>query len=270
MENPTPFNLNEAIRRWQQNLGASPAFCADNLEELASHLRASVRRLKADGFSEEEAFLIAARRIGERGPLEREFAKVNPTVTWSLPVFLFWIVAGMYLFQAVYSLISGIPGLGVMFEMRDFVRLIAAGAPLAQLYQAFPSRLCFHLPHSRTVSIVVALVFILGARLAAGSWKGVGAFIRSFERPIRTALGLVVFGLVVTLLPAFFPSFRPSWGLRGFVVEKTNWPMDNYAVGQAAVNVVLVLIMVLLARRGLRKISPADGTPHNRAASISR
>ena len=64
MENRTPFDLNEAIRRWQENLGDSPAFGADNLEELASHLRASVQSLKADGLSEEEAFLIATRRIG--------------------------------------------------------------------------------------------------------------------------------------------------------------------------------------------------------------
>jgi hypothetical protein len=59
MENRTPFDLNEAIRRWQQNLGASPALNADDLEELASHLRALVQKLQADGLSEEEAFLAA-------------------------------------------------------------------------------------------------------------------------------------------------------------------------------------------------------------------
>ena len=52
MENRTPFDLNEAIRRWQQNLGASPALNADDLEELASHLRALVQKLQADGLSE--------------------------------------------------------------------------------------------------------------------------------------------------------------------------------------------------------------------------
>jgi hypothetical protein len=77
MENRTPFDLNEAIRRWQESLGASPAFGADNLEELAPHLRASVQKLQADGLSEEEAFLSATRRLGERAALEREFAKIN-------------------------------------------------------------------------------------------------------------------------------------------------------------------------------------------------
>ncbi len=81
MENQTPFDLNEAIRRWQQSLAASPALSADNLEELASHLRASVQSLQADGLSEEEAFLAATRRLGERGALEREFAKINQDET---------------------------------------------------------------------------------------------------------------------------------------------------------------------------------------------
>ena len=47
MENPNPFDLNEAIRRWQQDLGASPAFKADNLEELASHHRRLTAQLAA-------------------------------------------------------------------------------------------------------------------------------------------------------------------------------------------------------------------------------
>ncbi len=77
METPTPFDLNEAIRLWQQNLATSPALSADNLEELASHLRASVQSLQADGLSDEEAFLAATRRLGEPAALEQEYAKVN-------------------------------------------------------------------------------------------------------------------------------------------------------------------------------------------------
>ena len=101
MENPTPFDLNETIRHWQQNIGASPALNSDNIEELTSHLRASVQRLKAAGLSEEEAFLIAARRLGEHGPLEREFAKVNPMAAWSFSAFMSWAVIGIFLFHAI-------------------------------------------------------------------------------------------------------------------------------------------------------------------------
>ncbi len=96
MENPTPFDLNTAIRRWQQDLAASSAVCADNLEELASHLRASVQRLKATGLSEAECFLVASRRIGAVDELGREFGKLNRSLVWDGRVF--WMLAGMLVY----------------------------------------------------------------------------------------------------------------------------------------------------------------------------
>jgi len=239
--------LNEAIRRWQENLGKSPAFKADNLEELASHLRASVQKLKATGISEEEAFQIATRRIGEHGALEREFAKTNPFATWSLPLILFWIVAGIYVFQVVFSLVCGILVLRHTLEMRDFQRLVVLRtSTLDQVYQAFSSHYDPPLSFAPTLSIVMVLVFILGVRWAVGSWRGFGAFLRSFEHPIRTALGLVVLGNVAIHLPHI---------LSGFQMDGV-W--DNLA-DLPVVNDVLVLVMVFLARRGLRKTAPMDG-----------
>ena len=102
MDNPNPFSLNDAIRRWQQDLGASPAFCADNLEELASHLRASAQRLKASGLSEEESFLIAFRRLGGVDKLSCEFSKLNFGLVWQARAF--WMLAGMLVYLAVSAL----------------------------------------------------------------------------------------------------------------------------------------------------------------------
>jgi hypothetical protein len=239
METPTPFDLNAAISRWQQNLGASPAFKADNLEELTSHLRASVQRLRADGLSEEEAFKIATRRIGEPASLEREFAKVNPSATWSLSALLFWFAAGLYLFQVIFLLAYEIlcrrrPRM----TREDFQRLFAEGVPYDKIF----SHSYFDLigwSGLFMLSIAAALAFILGARLTKGSWMGVGAFIGSFARPIRTALGLVLLGLV--------PLFLPFLSVSGY--------NRTIAVAMAAINVALVLSMVLLASRALRKIS---------------
>jgi hypothetical protein len=253
MENPAPFDLNEAIRRWQKNLAASPAFCADNIEELASHLRDSVRKLQATGLCEEEAFLTATRRIGERDTLEREFGKVNPGVTRSLPVVLFWIVAGIYLFQIVYSLIILILTWRARHELREYARLFSEAVSVGLIRgDALDWHLDFYRPDPRALSIAAILVFILGARLAVGSWKGVGASIRSFEPAIWAMTGLVVLGLVVIFLPAFFTNYRMGWG--SIFLQNTKWPMETYD----EVNVVLVFTMVLLARRGSSKISLAD------------
>lgn len=51
----------------------------DDLAELESHLRESTGQLQAHGLNEEEAFLIAVRRLGNERELAREFAKVAPT-----------------------------------------------------------------------------------------------------------------------------------------------------------------------------------------------
>lgn len=77
MENPPQFDLNESIQRWRANLEASSAFHATDLNELEGHLRDSINVLEAKGLSLQEAFLIAARRLGSPETLSTEFGKVN-------------------------------------------------------------------------------------------------------------------------------------------------------------------------------------------------
>lgn len=92
MENPTSFELSRAIQRWRENLTQSPAIRRENLAELEAHLRDSVAELETRGLSEEEAFVVARRRIGRSDILEREFAKVNRHAVW-LDRFL-WMAIG--------------------------------------------------------------------------------------------------------------------------------------------------------------------------------
>ena len=259
MENPTPFDLNAAIRRWQQNLATSPAFKADNLEELASHLRASVQKLVATGLSDEEAFLIATRRIGERGLLEREFGKVNLGMTSWLPVVLFWIVTCIFLLRVAWLLVRSIDILLFGLQRGGF-RVLGgvAGHALRLLTPNNPSFLDYRYWDRYWAiewSVVLVVVFILVARLATGSWKGIGAFIRYFEHPIRTGLGLVLLGSVLSFLPALLICF----------LTRNEFGQYAYVAAMAAANFVLVVSMVLLARWGLCKMSPAGGPQDGRA-----
>src|ERR1700679_4246628 len=59
METKAPFDLTAAIQHWRENLAQSPAFRAENLAELESHLRDSITRLQTTGLSVDEAFVIA-------------------------------------------------------------------------------------------------------------------------------------------------------------------------------------------------------------------
>ncbi len=71
------FDLNAAILDWRTQLKRTSQLRKENLAELESHLRDSVERLQAGGLSEEEAFLIATRRIGSVEQLATEFEKIS-------------------------------------------------------------------------------------------------------------------------------------------------------------------------------------------------
>jgi hypothetical protein len=223
--------------------------------------------LKADGLSEEEAFETAARRIGEQGPLAREFAKVRPAGSGSLRVVAFWMVAGIYLFQVVSSLVFGLLNLRQLMEQRELRRLVAGGADIH--YVMSHVSWFYHLPPSFApeMSFLVVLLLVFGVRLIAGRWKAFGVFFRSFERPTRTVLGLVALGLILAVLPNFLAFFLTPekilvvrnldemYGLfaLGYFQAKFAVPLAGYVAGQTAINGVLVFTMVLLARRGLRR-----------------
>jgi hypothetical protein len=240
METPTPFDLNEAIRRWQQDLAASPAFCADNLEELASHLHASVQKLTASGLSEEEAFKIAVQRIGELAPLEREFAKVKPEGDWSWSEILFWAAIGMLFVQGMTSLLEAVQDYNLITNR--------AGNP-SLFYRSVGI-------YAGLISLVVLPICWL---LIAGGWKN---FRKSILLRIKSLvstrlklsiLGSVICATIITSLPLVMVSIVPMSTGSSFRIY---WP---YFERKEMFNVALVLSMVLLARRGLCKTSSAQG-----------
>ena len=104
MENPTSFDLNRAIQQWRENLGQSPAFRSENLNELETHLCDSIATLRTRGLSAEEAFTIATRRIGKGGSLETEFGKVNQRAVWLDRVL--WMLIGIQ----IWGLVAGLTG----------------------------------------------------------------------------------------------------------------------------------------------------------------
>ncbi len=99
MEDPTAFNLNEAVQSWRQSLAASPSLTAENLDELESHLRDGVERLQPIGLSPAEAFMVARARIGSADRLVAEFAKANPERLWVDRIK--WMIVGVILAKLI-------------------------------------------------------------------------------------------------------------------------------------------------------------------------
>jgi len=96
------FDLNQTILQWRNSLAQSATIRAEEIDELESHLRDSIEHLRERGLNEEEAFLIATRRVGSDELLTTEFAKANPSRIWRGR--LCWMLMGIFLFQVLGSL----------------------------------------------------------------------------------------------------------------------------------------------------------------------
>ena len=92
------YNLELAIENWRNELMAQESILPENIEEMEDHLRTSILHLVKQGLSEDEAFLIASKRLGASHNLNIEFNKVNTVALWFRR--LRWMVIGILLFQA--------------------------------------------------------------------------------------------------------------------------------------------------------------------------
>ena len=112
------------IGQWRAFAEQSPAVDGRDVEELEGHLRDQIADLTAAGLADDEAFLIAVKRIGSIDEISREFARENSgrlwrqlvlpagkdleeTDTWWRPALLFALAAAVT-FQIAF-IASGVP-----------------------------------------------------------------------------------------------------------------------------------------------------------------
>ncbi|HEU4880875.1 MAG TPA: permease prefix domain 1-containing protein, partial [Longimicrobium sp.] len=74
--------LEQQIEAWRAHLRRSGAITASDAAELEDHLREQVASLNADGLSDDEAFLVAVKRMGAIDALTREFAREHSERLW--------------------------------------------------------------------------------------------------------------------------------------------------------------------------------------------
>ena len=127
-------NLDDRIAHWRTVLGRSAAVEPDDLDELEGHLREQAAELLDSGLDEEEAFLIAVRRLGQVDALTAEFAREHSDRLWKhlvlapadpgerrrgvLPVVLFALIAAVLV--QVGRLAASVPGADPgMWFLRD-------------------------------------------------------------------------------------------------------------------------------------------------------
>src|SRR5687768_5042672 len=70
------------IAEWRVYVGKAPAVDGRDVEELEAHLRDQIAELEDAGLSDDEAFLVAVKRMGDVDSLSREFAREHSGRLW--------------------------------------------------------------------------------------------------------------------------------------------------------------------------------------------
>ncbi|MBZ0268144.1 permease prefix domain 1-containing protein [bacterium] len=82
MTGPDAMRLEEQIEQWRDYLRRRQAIHAVDVAELEDHLREQVAGLTDAGLAEDEAFLVAVKRMGDLDSLSREFAREHSDRLW--------------------------------------------------------------------------------------------------------------------------------------------------------------------------------------------
>ena len=75
-------SLEGQIEQWRSYLRRRPAIRPVDVEELEDHLRGEVAALRGAGLSENEAFLVAVKRMGALDAISNEFAREHSGRLW--------------------------------------------------------------------------------------------------------------------------------------------------------------------------------------------
>jgi hypothetical protein len=82
MTDPPAGSLEAQIEAWRSHLRGRRAISAVDAKELEDHLREQIAALVEQGLSEDEAFLLAVKRLGAIDALTREFAREHSDRLW--------------------------------------------------------------------------------------------------------------------------------------------------------------------------------------------
>ncbi len=208
MEPHPKFELNEAVAGWRNALASTGSLSFDIMRELEEHLRDSISRLTAAEPTEEEAFLIATRRVGSPAALAAEFRRAKPYGVW-----VNWATAVLLGVQAANFLLQLVPVAAALLQVA-VLRLLTPIQAGRFLHQPFSPMMWLS---PLLYVLIVQLLLSLCWRMVRNRDIDVAAWLfKARQHPWKTGVLLVglSFGLylvrIVTQLVLGQPHF-PFW-----------------------------------------------------------
>jgi len=130
-------DIENQIEKWRHALSLLDTLKNSDVREMEDHLREEISHLRATGLTDQEAFLVARRRLGDLASLEEEFAKVNASER--LLNRLWWMVGGIFAL-IIANCCSGMAGqaaANASLAMKWSVNAIAVSTILSQVVAFF-------------------------------------------------------------------------------------------------------------------------------------
>jgi hypothetical protein len=93
--------VEHSLGEWRRSLARSGVLSEEDLDELETHVRDTIEDLAPGGLSQEEALLVALRRVGDPSLLAMEFEKVRPGLAWARR--FYWMIAGVLTFGLLWQ-----------------------------------------------------------------------------------------------------------------------------------------------------------------------
>jgi hypothetical protein len=75
-------SVESQIAVWRTFVAGAPAVNGHDVDELEDHLRHQIAELNAAGLTDDEAFLVAVKRMGDLDAVSREFAHEHSERLW--------------------------------------------------------------------------------------------------------------------------------------------------------------------------------------------
>ncbi len=75
-------SMESQIAEWRAYVGSAPGVNGRDVDELEDHLRHQIAELNAAGLADDEAFLVAVKRMGDLDALSREYAREHSGRLW--------------------------------------------------------------------------------------------------------------------------------------------------------------------------------------------
>jgi len=230
------FDLNTSLNDWREQLRQGGRCHQEDIDELEEHLREEMTKLERVGLSGEEAFLLAARRLGGVDSLREEFEKVNSSSVWLNR--LRWMAVGMLAY------------LGVSTATKIFGNLILAGAIFTGLH---PYAFAVISPLA-SIGFMAILAVLAVKILASRRMPGLGG------NPCTPVVqcGLITVVLLWFTLAPIFSSITIGFGLyREVEPEVIGRYLGATGLGSFALSVLMPLAIAVWLLKTAKKVTTA-------------